>query len=356
LTCPTDADKSRDIADSLQRVQQCLDAVRSHAAPEAYTTTQSAHDLEAVRQAMGAPLLNLIGVSYGTRMAQQYAGRYPAAVRSVVLDSPVPNALALGSEHAHNLERALRSVFALCSADERCRHNFGDSYATLYRLRDRLREHPQDVWLRDPNTFEAEHLPMSAEDLTGIVRFYAYNPVTAALLPLMLHEADHGNFAPLLAQKKLLSDTLGAELDGAMSLSVVCAEDADMLSSQPEDAATLMGDSEVAKIRSACSVWPRGERPKDFHQPWTSSLPVLVLVGQYDPVTPPAYGTQILQTLPNGRLLIAAGQAHSVMGAGCIPKLISQFIDTLRPFTLDTHCLEALGNIPAFVDFNGAAP
>ena len=168
-------DKSN-IADSLQRVRQCLDAVRTHAAPEAYTTTQSAHDLEAVRQALGAPLLDLIGVSYGTRMAQQYARRYPSAVRSVILDSSVPNTLVLGSEHAHNLEQALRSLFAVCSAEERCQHAFGDTYATLYRLRDQLRAHPQDVVLHDPNSFESEHVQLSAEDLAGVVRFYAYNP------------------------------------------------------------------------------------------------------------------------------------------------------------------------------------
>jgi pimeloyl-ACP methyl ester carboxylesterase len=356
LSCPTDIDKSKDLADSPQLLQHCLDAVRAHAAPEHYTTTQSTRDLEAVRQALGAPSLDLIGVSYGTRVAQQYAGHYPSAVRSVVLDSPVPNTLVLGSEQARNLEQSLRAWFAVCSADTLCRHNFGDSYLTLYRLRDRLRAHPQDVSLHDPNSFEIGPVQMSAEDLVSIVRFYAYNPLTAALLPLMLHEADHGNFAPLLAQKKLLTDTLGAELNSAMSLSVVCSEDADLLTPQPQDADTLMGTIELAKIRSACAVWPKGARPSDFHDPWISSLPVLVLAGQYDPVTPPAYGTQIVQHLPQGRLLLAAGQGHSVMGAGCMPKLVSQFIDTLSPFKLDTRCLEALGNAPAFVNFNGAPP
>jgi pimeloyl-ACP methyl ester carboxylesterase len=356
LSCPTDADQSKDLADSPQLLQQCLDAVRTHAAPQYYTTTQSTRDLEAVRQALGAPLLDLIAVSYGTRVAQQYAARYPAAVRSVVLDSAVPNTLVLGSEQARNLEQSLRAWFAVCSADTLCARNFGDTYLTLYRLRDRLRAHPQEVSLHDPNSFEIDPVQMSAEDLTGIVRFYAYNPVTAALLPLMLHEADHGNFAPLLAQKKLLNDSLGAQLNGAMSLSVICSEDADLLTPQPQDADTLMGTSEYAKIRSACAVWPKGSRPPDFHDPWVSSLPVLIVAGQNDPVTPPAYGTQIVQHLPHGRLLVAAGQGHSVLGAGCMPKLVGRFIDTLLPFRLDTQCLQALGNTPAFVNFNGAPP
>jgi hypothetical protein len=110
-------------------------------------------------------------------------------------------------------------------------------------------------------------VPMDADDLVGIVRFYAYSPLTAALLPLMLDEANKGNYAPLLSQKRLLSDTLGTELNGGMALSVICSEDADLLRPDPAESATLMGDSEFTRIQRACSIWPHGERPADFHQP-----------------------------------------------------------------------------------------
>jgi pimeloyl-ACP methyl ester carboxylesterase len=348
-------EQSRDIADSPQLLQQCLASVRTHAAPEHYTTTDATRDLEALRQALGSPLLDLYGVSYGTRLAQQYAARYPASVRSVVLDSVVPNPLVLGSEHSRNLEQALRALFAVCSRDPRCRGKFGDSYATLYRLRDRLRTHPEKLSVRDPNSFEPLQLELGAADLTSIVRFYAYSPVTAALLPLMLHEADQGNFAPLLSQKKLLSDSLGTQISGGMELSVICTEDAHLLAEQPQEADTLLGDALIGRLHAACALWPTGTRPADFHRPFSSSLPVLILAGQYDPVTPPAYGRQVVQSLPNGRLLLAQGQGHVVLPAGCMPKLVERFVDELNPH-LDAHCLDALGDTPAFVDFNGAAP
>jgi fermentation-respiration switch protein FrsA (DUF1100 family) len=137
---------------------------------------------------------------------------------------------------------------------------------------------------------------------------------------------------------------------------VVCAEDADLLSSRPEDAATLLGNDQIAKIQSACSVWPRGDRPADFHAPLASTLPVLILAGQYDPVTPPSYATELLRTLPNARVLLAPGQGHAVIGSGCMPRLVRQFIEQLNPRALDDRCLLQLGDIPAFIDFNGAAP
>lgn len=346
----------QDLARLQLLLQQCLAAVRSHAAPEHYTTTDAIRDLEAIRVALGAPQLDLLGVSYGTRVAQQYTARYPRSVRSVVLDSVVPNSLVLGSEHARNLEQVLRSLFARCSADKLCKDSFGDSYATLYRVRDRLRAQPQALSLRDPSTFEPLHLNFSAADLATIVRINAYSPLTAALLPLTLHEADQGNYTPLASQKKWIADDLGSHIDNGMELSVICAEDADLLAARPEDSATLLGNDQIEKIRAACAAWPRGDRPADFHQPLASALPVLLLAGERDPVTPPAYAEQMLSTLPNARLLLAPGQGHGVIGAGCMPRLVVDFVQELEPRALDDRCLLQLGDIPAFIDFNGASP
>ena len=93
-------------------------------------------------------------------------------------------------------------MFAHCRADPACAARFGDSYATLYQVRDRLRAHPVAVQLHDPVSFQPLQRMLGADDLAAVVRFYAYNPLTAALLPLMLQQAEQGNYAPLLGQKK----------------------------------------------------------------------------------------------------------------------------------------------------------
>jgi pimeloyl-ACP methyl ester carboxylesterase len=340
----------------VERLQQCLRELQPRAAPQFYTTTEAVRDLEAVRQALGAPRLDLIGISYGTRVAQQYAARFPQAVRSVVLDSPVPNRLALLSEHARNLEHALKLQFADCRATAACAAHFADPYATLYRLRDRLRAMPVAVTLPDPVTFQPLHLTLTAEDLAAVVRFDAYNALTAALLPLMLSEAQQGNYQPLLGQKTLFASDLADQITSGEELSVLCAEDVDLLAARPEDADTLLGNEAIAQAQAACRIWPKGSRPSDFHAPFHSSLPVLVLDGQFDPVTPPAYGTQIVSALSHARQLIAAGQGHGVIGAGCMPRLVQRFVATLDPQHLDEHCLARLGPVPAFIDYDGAPP
>ena len=116
------------------KVSKCLAEVQTKADPRYYTTTDAVADLEAVRQALGAPAFDLIGVSYGTRMAQQYAMHHPASVRSIVLDSAVPNTAALGQHVALHLQQALRKDFDLCTANPACKKRFGDPMQTLMKL------------------------------------------------------------------------------------------------------------------------------------------------------------------------------------------------------------------------------
>jgi pimeloyl-ACP methyl ester carboxylesterase len=210
--------------------------------------------------------------------------------------------------------------------------------------------------MRDPQSYAPLHLMLTAEDLATVVRFYAYNPLTAALLPLVLHEAQQGNYAPLLGQKTLLANDLGDQITSGEELSVICAEDVDLLAPRPADADTLMGNDVITRAQEGCRIWPHGTRPADFHAPWVSALPVLVLDGQLDPVTPPTYGREIVRALSHARSLLAPGQGHGVIGAGCMPRLVQRFVETLDPARLNADCLQRLGPTPAFLDYNGAGP
>ena len=147
-----------------------------------------------------------------------------------------------------------------------------------------------------------------------------------------------------------------ALVGNGMQLSVICAEDADLLEPDPQAAQTLLGNLLVDVTRTQCEIWPHGQRPADFREPASGDAPVLILEGELDPVTPPRYGEEVAKTLANAKLIVARGQGHNVIGRGCLPKLVGEFMDTLEPKSLDTSCAEDLGPIPHFIDFNGAAP
>lgn len=351
-----DTDNGVDAQKLREATAKCLAEVEKNADPRYYTTTVATRDLEDLRLALGAPQFDLVGVSYGTRMAQQYLMHFPDAVRSVVLDSVAPNELIFGEEFARNLEAALKAQFALCGKNAACTKAFGDSYAALNKLRDALRAQPQDFAFRDPVTFKSTELRLSANRLAGLVRMFAYSPETAALLPLSIAEGLKGNYTPLAGQTQLLQDDMSGTMNGGMQASVICSEDADLIKPDPNDANTLLGTSLTDSIAAMCAVWPHGAAPADFHAPLKSAKPILVLEGELDPVTPPRYGEQVLKGLDNAKLIVAKGQGHNVIGRGCIAKLVGEFVEKLNPKTLDTKCVDALGPIPALIDFNGAAP
>src|SRR5579859_4928319 len=282
LTCKDEGEGteggSEDIDASADRQKQetenCLKQLEGKADPRYYTTTIAAQDLEDVRKALGSPTFDLVGVSYGTRMAQQYAMRYPKAVRSLVLDGVVPNELVLGEDFARNLDDALKAQFAECTANEACHKRFGDPYQTLYQLRDALRANPHKVSFRDPQNYQSVQRTLSEYSLASVVRMFAYSPLTSALLPLSIDAAAHGDVGPLLGQAKLLSGDLSDTMNGGMQLSVICSEDADLLTSREEDAHTILGTRMVDTLHNACAVWPKGTRPPDFHQPLRTATQV----------------------------------------------------------------------------------
>ena len=336
--------------------ERCLAGLSKDTDVRYYTTSEHIRDLDVVRSKLGIEQLNLIGVSYGTRVAQQYAKRYPQHTRTVTLDAVAPNTLVLGQEHASNLDAALKLQFERCARDAACSANLGDPAAQLAALRTRLQAgNLAPVRYRDPVTGEWRSEAPTYGHLSLLLRLYAYQPQVAAMLPLIVHDASGGNYESLMAQARWIYSTVSDSIMHGMQLSVSCTEDPE-LAPNPADAGTLMGPEFAEVMRAQCAAWPKGERPADFRAPLTGTLPALIISGEFDPVTPPRYGEEVLASLPNGRHLVLPGQGHNVIGVGCMPKLFAQFIENASAAGLDATCLQRLNATPPFAGNYGWEP
>ena len=197
---------------------------------------------------------------------------------------------------------------------------------------------------------------LTADVLAGLVRLYAYAPQLAAMLPRTLSEAAAGRTDLLMAQARMVETLVGEQVDAGLQLSVICSEDADRLVVDREDADTLMGTSLVETLLAQCEVWPRGSRPADFNDPVRSDRPVLLLSGEFDPVTPAAYAEGVLRDLTAARHLVVRGQGHNVLPAGCVPRLVARFVDSADARGLDAGCLERMTETPPFAGPYGWEP
>jgi len=337
--------------------RRCRNELETFADLRFYTTAEAVYDLEFVRAMIDVPQVNLIGVSYGTRVAQQYAKAHPDRVRTIILDSVVPADLALGAEHARNLQDALEAQFARCRATPACREAYGDPAARLEAVMLRLRAGGlAPVRYRDPTSGEWREEVPSYGHLAGVLRLYAYMPLTASLLPLLVHQADEGDYAALLAMGRMIVRDLVGQMASGMHNSVICTEDADELEQQGEAQGTLLGEDFLDIILAQCDVWPRGTRPADFRVPLTGDIPVLLISGEFDPVTPPHYGDRVAAHLRHARHVVLKGQGHSLFSTGCMPQLAAQFIERADALDLDASCLERIAPSPPFSGLYGWEP
>jgi pimeloyl-ACP methyl ester carboxylesterase len=289
-------------------------------------------------------------------VAQQYAARFPQHTRAVVIDGVAPNDMVVGGDFANTFEAAIELQAAQCRKDPACAKRFPvDTRTQLRNVMATLAKAPVEVEYRDPGTAEIRRDTINADTVTGLAFMFSYMPELSSLLPVILDEAAQGRYAPLMSLNSLASRSMGGQLNRGMQWSVICAEDHDRFQEAPAGD-RLLGPDVARMFFAACPSWNVGSRPKDFTAPLSAPLPVLLLSGEFDPVTPPRYAEQVLKTLPNGRHLIAKGQGHGTLNAGCMPRLLGQFMDKADARSLDATCLDSLSPVPAFTSFNGWAP
>ena len=361
LGCPSLEEATYELDFELIRgaTRRCLAALDQD--PRYYTTSLAVTDLEALRRALGYVSFDIYGVSYGTRVAQHYLQRFPESVRTLIIDGVLPIGLALGPDIAINAQATLDAILERCRANDYCSGVFPGLTTQLREVTQRLRRQPVSLEVPHPVSGRPEAMRLHYAQLAMSLRMLSYAPETAALIPLIIHEAAaRQNYLPLAAQALIIEKSLLASISFGMHNSVVCTEDVPFYGNLdgmwPELTATYLGDNQVRALQVICELWPRGILHPSLHDPFQSPKPVLLLSGELDPITPPAYAEQAAVAYPNGLHLVAAGQGHGVITRGCVPTLVSDFIDTASTEGLDTSCMKRLRDDAFFIDLLGPPP
>lgn len=361
MSCPVDddfADTTLSTEEIAAYSTECLEALPHD--PRYFTTSVAVSDLEAVREALGYPALNLYGISYGSRVAQHYARRYPATTRTVVLDGVVPPQLPLGPEIATESQAAVDRIFARCAEDPDCNERFPDLASRFAALRAQLDRQPVRVKSADPITGAFDTVTFGTAELAAALRLMAYNARTIALVPLLVHEAADGNYRPLVAHFQMNTSAIAEAMAMGMHNAVMCSEDVPYYSDDLVDdaalAASYMGPLQLEALEAICSAWPAGIVDPDLHTPLATDVPVLLLSGDADPITPPRYADMAAINLKKAWLLTGYHQGHGQITVGCMPRLIAEFVSDADLTDVDTSCMEKNFVMPFFLDYGGPAP
>ncbi len=361
MNCPIDdavVEGPFSSAVTVEYTQSCL-AQLPHD-PRYFTTSVAVSDLEALRLALGYPSLNLLGVSYGTRVAQHYARRYPSSTRSLVLDGVLPPQVPLGPGIALEAQRALDNILARCADDAACNRRFPDIQGSFASLLVRLTDAPADVEFSDPTTGQSASLRFGRNEFAAAIRLLAYNARSIAIIPLLVDEAEKGNFSPLAALFQMTVGSLMDSLAIGMHNAVVCTEDVPFIDNSSFDyeelKSTYIGAFQLETLEAICSVWPTGPLDDGFAAPLATDIPVLLLSGEADPITPPRFAELAAVDLERARHLIGEKQGHGQLANGCMPDIIADFVAAADPDAIDADCLMKTFVMPFFLDYSGPSP
>ncbi len=337
-----------------ERCAQQLGAARG-----AFTTQESVQDIEAIRAALGYEKLVLYGTSYGTKVALEYAERYPQHVEALVLDSVVtpegPEAFKLATF------RALPGVLGELCSQGACRHITSNPVGDIAALNARLREHPLRGYVYD-GAGHRHPDELAEEDLLGVLEAGDLNPALRALLPAAVQSALHGEPDPLLRLDALAEGLVpnvpiaprgsqaereaDEEENNALYPATTCEEQllpwqrgapfgtrrTEALAAlhalpsrdfYPFDDVTAWEDGPVP----LCVDWPSVD-PAPPSAGALPDVPTLLLSGAQDLRTPTADAQAVAAKIPDAQLLVVPYTGHSVIGSdfsGCAAAAVRTF-------------------------------
>lgn len=308
-----------------------------------YTSVDSAEDIEALRIRLGAPQIAFYALSYGTRVAVEYARRYPQRVERMILDSPVapdaPDSLA-----RETLAAVPRVLHTLCATG--CYGAEEHPVRDLRRLVARLRRAPIRHVLA-PGRFVA----VTVDDLARMLRGADLEPEFMRRIPEAVRAALVGNSLPLV---RLRLERRGqgnrdsiAELNPTITTVTQC-EEATLAwdhAASPEqrriqaraaldatpDTVFNVFDRPTALnlgLLRLCGRWPARERVIAPPPPLPTTVRTLILSGELDLRTPLESARRLADAL-NGRVVVEPGAGHFALYFGfdgCARPAVKAFL------------------------------
>lgn len=315
----------------------------------AYGSEAAARDLEHVRSLIGVAQINLIGASYGTRLAMVYASLFPERVRSLVLDGVTPPGMSIPLAAARDAQASLDLLFRDCAADPTCHARFPDLRNNLAALLHSLREAPRPIELTHPRTGKKETVILTERLMGAGLRAMLYVPELSSLIPLFLDQASAGDATGFLGTLIWFGEQMSHQLAQGLLLTILCSEDAQALSAESiasETKDTFLGDAVAKDFLSGCDSWPKSPRLPEAALQGTILAPALLLSGELDPATPPRWAEVAKARVPNARHVLVPGRSHGTLLHGCLPDRVSEFIHD--PTTMPDFACVPSASRPAF--------
>lgn len=297
-------------------------------------TNNSARDMDAIRQALGAEQVSYFGFSYGSELGSVWATLFPTTVRAAVLDGATdPNSGPLEAtlQQGAGFEASLTTFLAQCSSDSQCAfYNGGDAEGAFDRLMTALDESP----LPSADGRVAVNLSVAVLAVAQAMYTEQYWPT----LERALADAAEGNGVGLLQlhdayYQRRADGTYGNLIEAFIAIN--CADTA-------ERPTVAEADAEVDQILAvaprifpyttgsySCTFFPPALDPR-VDITGEGAGPIVVIGTTGDPATPLASSRAMADTLADGRLVVVEANEHTgYRGDACVRDIVHTYLVSL---------------------------
>jgi pimeloyl-ACP methyl ester carboxylesterase len=293
-----------------------------------YTSSESADDIDALRQALGVDEICLYGASYGSHLALATLRRHESHIARAIV------ALVEGPDHTiklpSNVERQLGTLARLLDAQPQLKQAIPDLLALMRLVMNRLHEQPVEVGVLDRRTGEQVRVVCGKFDLQLITARGLGDQSFLQQLPRRYYAMSRGNYVWLAEEVLRLRR---GWIDNAMSYCMDCASGISasrMERVRREAAQSLLEDVMDLPFPYVCSAWGHPDLGTEFRSPITTNVPVFFVSGSLDGRTPPENVEDIRPGFTRSQHIIVQGGTHSSSKLMSVPEVRAMLAAFLR--------------------------
>lgn len=303
--------------------------------PANYTTRTTVADIADMRAALGIKEWNLLGGSYGSRVALAVMRYRPEGVRSVILDSVFPPQIRFYQEEPAKIAWAIDKVARACAADRDCNERMPNAKQKLTEIMERLQRQPVMITQKDPVSGQSVELPVNgAVWLRFMMQLMAERDGELQLVRYVaLLERGNYHFLNDYIRLTTLAYTRDRSTKIGMHYSVNCNDEYPFTDWEAVKR-SLEGNPIFAEYGSAldtmeaCPAWISPEAERLEKAAVQSNIPALVLNGEFDPKTPPEWAESTARSLTRSFYFEVKRVGHgAIFESGCVVRMVKQFLD-----------------------------
>lgn len=278
-----------------------------------FTTVESADDIDALRQGLGAEKISLMGGSYGSHLAMAVVKRHGDHIHRVVLtgvEGPDDTIKLPSAVEAH-----FQKVSDLAAADPVVGRAVPDLIGLMKEVLSRLADNPVEVEVPDRERDGKVRITVGPFDLQRWTTMAAGAPQAIAALPGSYLRFEAGDFSALAAnalahRRRWLGNAMSWVMDSASGASAARRQRI-----EAEAASALLGDAIDLPHPYVGDAWGAPDLGDDFRSPVHSQVEALLVSGELDGRTPAANADAVAEGLPNAHRVLVEGMSH----AGPVP-------------------------------------